>query len=365
MRIINIVDTLNPNSGVFDVIYTFHQELLKKGHQIDYIYLYDTERNLKNTLLEQKSKVLKVNTKDFLKNKRKVNKQVKKFIGNHDEDLIVHNHVLLLSNLMIPVLKKHIKKATYIGHAHSSSISNSFIKKIRNKIMIIGINKYYNQYWGCSKQAVGTWFGKKIVSSRKYSVIPNPVNCKKIEEAKRYKIRTKNKESITLGTVGRLEQEKNQLFLLDIVKEITKKEQSVELIIIGEGSLYGDLIKKAKNLNISSKILLIEYLPKDKLYRKMLTFDFFLFPSQSEGLGNVLIEAQMLGVNSFAHDALPSESSLGKVSYLPLDVELWTEKILMNFKNKNYNFNYELTSHKYCIKESANILEEKYLPFSI
>jgi len=68
-------------------------------------------------------------------------------------------------------------------------------------------------------------------------------------------------------------------------------------------------------------------------------FDFFLFPSHSEGLGLALIEAQAAGLRCFASTAVPPEAIVIRalVQRLPLSEgpDCWTEAILQQIDTPN------------------------------
>lgn len=351
MRVINIVDTLDPNSGVFNVSYTYAKELKKNKVKVDYIYFFDTERSKKKELLENNINVLKIqlNIREFKKNKE----NIISFLTGSDQ-IVLHNHVPLFSNFIMPMLtnKKGISK---IVHAHSSQLSNTKIKSIRNKVLLYKSYKYYDAIWGCSENSINTWYGKKIKKLNKdIKIIPNPINCKKMDIVKteyKEKFFLKSKKEIVLGTVGRLVPEKNHVFLLKLLKYLKSnyKTHQFKLIIVGEGPEFANLKKTTQKLKLENQVLFPGFMSKEKMYEQMLDFNFFLLPSFKEGLGVTLIESQYLNVPSIASYGIPIEADLGTLSYKPLVVKKWAKEIMEFKKEKKVS----IQNKSFCKEEAT------------
>jgi len=97
-----------------------------------------------------------------------------------------------------------------------------------------------------------------------------------------------------LGTIGRLEEQKGQEFLLAAIPEIKKKIPDLNVLIIGDGRLRQSLENQAINLGITDVVHFLgtrRDLPR--LYRAM---DVFVLPSLWEGLPLVLLKAMAAGL---------------------------------------------------------------------
>lgn len=135
------------------------------------------------------------------------------------------------------------------------------------------------------------WFPRKL--QNKSIVIPNGIKTAFFEAE------YEPNEKIIL-TCGRLEPQKNQSLLVSAVKSIVKNHEEIKLVIVGEGSLYGELSKQVKALGLENHVTfagattnIIDY------YRKS---GIFVLPSNYEGIPNVLLEALAVGVPSVATD---------------------------------------------------------------
>ena len=104
---------------------------------------------------------------------------------------------------------------------------------------------------------------------------------------------SKNRNTKTILSVGRLEEQKNFKFIID---EIKNTDFSIE--IIGDGSLKEDLKWYAKENNVNLKIISkINYF---ELLEKYNDYQYFVLPSFYEGNPKVLIEAMSKGCIALA-----------------------------------------------------------------
>ena len=95
-------------------------------------------------------------------------------------------------------------------------------------------------------------------------------------------------DSIKLLYVGRLTKEKNFPFLLDMWDTLLgKTDKNIELICCGEGKI---LDEKAALKN--KKVHLLGYKGGEELSKIYANSDIFLFPSTTDTLGQVVMEAQ-------------------------------------------------------------------------
>lgn len=121
-----------------------------------------------------------------------------------------------------------------------------------------------------------------------------------------------------IGHVGRFAPVKNHRFLLRTFANVAAADRTVRLVMIGEGALEPEMKKLAHDLGINDRVRLAGTTQDIPAYMAM--FDLFLFPSFSEGLGIVCVEAQAAGTRVLASDTVPHETAIteGGVDFLPL-----------------------------------------------
>jgi len=89
-------------------------------------------------------------------------------------------------------------------------------------------------------------------------------------------------------------EQKNLIFLIDAFCDLTKKNNNIKLILVGDGNFRSKLEKRVRELKLESKIIFTGYQTNIKKY--LLTADIFVNPSWYEGMPNTVIEAMSFGV---------------------------------------------------------------------
>ena len=130
------------------------------------------------------------------------------------------------------------------------------------------------------------YFCKKIQD--KSIVIANPVDDRFL------KTKYVGYKSTEFINVGRLNEQKNQILLIESFKDIIKKYPNYKLLIYGEGSLKNELSMYIKDNKLNNNVKLcgnvddIENILKDKKG--------FILSSKYEGMPNALMEAMAVGL---------------------------------------------------------------------
>lgn len=252
-----------------------------------------------------------------------------------------------------------IEKRIY--HIHSARIERHMkIKKVFLNLNILLANTVIS----CSRQAANIMCPKKYLN--KVNIIQNAIEINNFlfDEKDRNSIRNKfniSKDDLVIGNIGRIEEVKNQIYLLDIVEKFVKENKNnIKLLIIGEGQLRSKLEEECKKKNIL-KYVIFTGLVHDtcRFYSAM---DIFCLPSLCEGLGIVLVEAQANGLHCIASTNVPKEVNItGEVEFLNIEknnLRVWTEKI--EKKRARYNKKELLIKGGYDLNSSSNKLLKIY-----
>lgn len=226
-----------------------------------------------------------------------------------------------------------------VSHAHTShnkfNKSNlpAFIyKKVLQKVM----NLTTNRKIGCTQEAFISIFGERNLEKPNAYIIPNSIDLKKFKKSKRNK---RNITNINIVHVGRYDENKNQLFIIDIMPYILLKIPNVKLKLVGFGDDYKiKLLDRVEKLNLKSHV---EFLPPDSNVKEILEdASLFIFPSKHEGFGIVLIEAQAMRVPCLVSDSVPKIIDCGLCDFLSLSdsFRTWGDHAV-NIINKNHYLN--------------------------
>lgn len=173
-----------------------------------------------------------------------------------------------------------------------------------------------------STEAAEFMFGKNCVKNGRAILLHNAVDLSifNYDMVSRERIRNELKipANVTLlGHIGRLNQQKNHAFLLDVFKLYNSKNPNSVLLLVGKGELEDNIREKAKALDISEKIIFTGV--RSDVPALLSAMDVFVFPSLYEGMPNTVIEAQATGLQCVIADTITREADItGLVHYLPL-----------------------------------------------
>jgi glycosyltransferase involved in cell wall biosynthesis len=97
---------------------------------------------------------------------------------------------------------------------------------------------------------------------------------------------------IVIGFIGRLVVNKGLLYLMEALSLLKKDYKNLRLMIIGEGSLRGELEDRAKELQLEDRISFLG--ERRDIPEALYSIDIFAIPSIAEGLPNALLEAMSM-----------------------------------------------------------------------
>lgn len=101
-------------------------------------------------------------------------------------------------------------------------------------------------------------------------------------------------EALVLGGIMRFSEEKRPLLWLDTAELVLRRHPQVELVLIGDGVLRHEVHARAATGGLAGRVRLPGH--DARAYEAICAMDVLFLSSRHEGLPNVLIEAQALGV---------------------------------------------------------------------
>lgn len=107
--------------------------------------------------------------------------------------------------------------------------------------------------------------------------------------------------SLVVGAVMRLSEEKCPLLWLEIASQVRQSLPEVRFLIVGDGPLRSTMETRASEPDLAGAVSFAGHL-KDSM-AAIASMDMLLLTSRAEGLPNVLVEAQFLGVPAIATPA--------------------------------------------------------------
>lgn len=253
-------------------------------------------------------------------------KKLKSIFSSVSYDVLWCNYSGLTNIDFLKTAKKFgVKKR--IVHAHTSrhSWGNKLMKYLvpffhsKNQRVV---DRYVTDYWACSKKSAEFMFGKEL--SKKAVIIPNTIDTDKFLRDSKARLEVLSEfgipeDAMVIGHIGRMCTEKNQLFLLDIVKEAIKLNQKAILLFVGDGELRDSILSYAKEIGIEKNVIFT--LSRRDIPRLFCAMDVFLLPSLTEGFPVTPIEAQAADVPCVvSEEAVIKEADLtGDMSFVSLE----------------------------------------------
>ena len=165
-------------------------------------------------------------------------------------------------------------------------------------------------------------------------------------------------DKLVLGCLGRLHEQKNVEFSLDVVA----LNNNVILYIAGTGHLEEMLRQKAKALNIQDRVIFLGSIYKEDITRFYRAIDVLLFPSRFEGFGRVLIEALSEGTLVLAHEIpVVKEVASDAAILMPLDAQQWANQLEDIIENKEKYICYSQKGIKRAMNFTVSAMADGYL----
>lgn len=227
--------------------------------------------------------------------------------------------------------------AKTLGLRSTNADTDNWFLKILNKYDRFLARISSNVRFAPSELAADYLFGDN--SLRKYNVhlLKNGIDTALFSYSKERRCRIRRElcleNRFVIGHLGRLEEQKNHKFLLEVFSEIVKIRTDAILVLVGKGDLQDSIADYAKDLEIGEKIVFTG-IRKD-VPDCLMSMDVMVFPSFFEGMPNAVIEAQATGLPCLVSDTVTKECMVTDiVEFLSLqqNPKVWAEKALQMTK---------------------------------
>lgn len=352
--------------GAETMVMNLYRAIDREQIQFDFVSFSEEKGDYDGEILSLGGRIHTISESNPIKRMNSLTKLLK----SHPEYQTVHCHTLL-SNAFHLIAAKRAGVSMRISHSHSTddSSKSKLIKKIYTYWAIESISKNSTHFIACAEDAAKYLFPKE----RNVMILPNSVDvnyfASKGEKEKRY-LRDTYKipnNTIVLSQIGSLNLNKNQLFSLQIIEQLKKKNIPVKFFIIGDGELKKVLEETIRNLDLTDEVELLG--KRSDIGEIIAGSDVVLMPSKYEGFPVVLVEVQATGTPVIVSKFVSDEVDLGVnlVHFCDLDVTEWINKILSTTKVARIPNNQRievLENKNFDIHKSARIIENYYNQFN-
>ena len=250
----------------------------------------------------------------------------------------VHSHIHHTSGFIL-MLAAIMRIPVRIAHSHCDTRTldrkSPFLIRMYYATMNALIRRFATTGIACSESAAPSLFSDSWASDPRWRVQTYGIDLHPFTEVvNSASLRAElgiSPDSFVIGHVGRIENQKNHRFIVDIAERFCRMEPRAVFLLVGAGSLKSDIENRVRNLGLAEHFIFAG-VRRDVPRLMKGAMDCFLFPSLFEGLGLVLLEAQAAGLICVISDRLPDEASvvtkLVRRISLEEPAEVWASELL-------------------------------------
>ena len=286
---------------------------------------------------------------------------IKKILSSNKYDIAYFN-VMSAANIL-PVIYAKKANCRIVVHSHNGNVVTGLLRQVLSFLNKKRMNHITDIRIACSEEA-----GKALFNDSGFTVVNNAIKLDKYSFDLNNRISVRNKygipkEAVVLGNVGRLCDQKNQTFLIELFSNLIRNNQNYYLMVIGNGPLEDKLFNSVKANRIEKNVIFVKNCSDVSAFYS--AFDYFVLTSIFEGLPISIIEAQTSGLRCFLSTNIDTKVDVtGQCTFIPLDKpEIWTEKLSnlksqCNSRENSYyrmlNGDYDITKQLYQMIEVLN-----------
>ena len=258
----------------------------------------------------------------------------------------------------------------------------SIIKEIRNLLNIFHLSSLYyleNQQFKKHKHIItGSIASKKDlmryyrVDGKNIKIIPYGVETDKFNPSNYSKVIRKKYGNNILLYSGIMIKRKQIPVLLEAMIYVIKKIPDVHLILTGIGIFLNKHKNLSNSLGIQNYTTFLGFVEDNELSKYYASSDIFVFPSEKEGFGQVLLEAMASGIPVICANIPPMSNIIknGGLTFKLNDSKDLSNKIIELLNNrdqlaklrqnglkivKDYSLKHIACTYVECIKEIKNL----------
>ena len=240
------------------------------------------------------------------------------FLKTNKIDVVHANELKVGINAMIAT--KLAKTKCCVTHVHTpisqwkttGSFRNLFTK-VENFVYSVFVNLLSDTEIALTQTIKQVKFSEGI-RKEKLIVIPNGLDHSKFEFSQdvknRYRAEILNRykipiDSVVIGNIGRMTQEKGHQILLEAFSKLKASKNigsNVKLLLAGGGQLEEKYRNFVKENRLEKEIFITGVFENEDNIKMYASLDIFIFPSEAEGFGIVLLEGMLSGVPVISSD---------------------------------------------------------------
>lgn len=318
MRILLINTVPTERNGITNVIFNLHRAMDKGDICFDYVSINEPDAAYVRQIEEAGGRcyVLSRSMKGIIPYVAKLRKIIRS--GGYDA---VHAHGNSATLVLEMLAAKLGGCGVRIAHGHNTACLSPALHRLLNPL-----------FQSCCTHplACGQDAGRWLYGKREFAVVNNGIHTGHFgfRADARQALRSQwglGQDVRLIGHVGAFIESKNQMFLVELLAELTKDHH---LLLLGDGPLRPAVEARARALGLSDRVHFAGV--TDRVGEHLSAFDLLVMPSLFEGLPLTLVEAQASGLACLVSDAITREADkTGNLRFLPLSegTAVWAEAV--------------------------------------
>ena len=375
MKLLFVVNDISFYGGLEKIVLKLSEYLIQNGFKVTILslnknndkYYYEFDKNIK--LDELKIPYIINSNNFFIKKieekrlKMRIKESVQEYLKKNKFDIMIGtfyqiNDIMTELSGIKKIAWEHTHYYGYIDpEIHYLGLKGKFKKKYHELIYFKIRKKKYlklDKVIVLTKRDLKTW--QKDLSNVEY--IHNALTTSNENKSINYDIENKR-----IVSVGRLEEQKGFIYLIDVFEEVLIQRPDWCLNIVGEGNNYNLLKEKIKTKKLDNNIKIINF--KNNIGEEYTKASMYISTSIFEGFGLVITEAMSYGLPIIAFDCYASPRELIKNNVNGLlcsnrNIKEMAKKIIYLIDNKEIRKKMSMNATKESEKYKIDIIGERW-----
>ncbi len=251
---------------------------------------------------------------------------------------VVHSHVHFFSSYVL-LLAACAGVPVRLAHSHTDSrlldTRAARLRKLYSNLMKLSLPHVATGGFAVSSEAGDALFPSGWTESSRWRLLHLGIELSRFSGQVASDSLRKQlglpKASLVIGHIGRMDENKNQIFILSVATEVLKLRPEAMFLLVGDGPMRSFLQQATHDAQLAEHFVFtgIRSDVPDLLRGAM---DVFIFPSRLEGLPITLLEAQAAGLPCLVSDAVTPEADVASDSIMRLPLEAsaakWAEALI-------------------------------------
>ncbi len=230
---------------------------------------------------------------------------------------VVHSHLHYFSGYVLRVAARAGVPAR-IAHSHNDTTAAEtgagFLRRRYLSLTQSWISRYATHGLACSGLAAKDLFGENWSLDRRWKIIFYSMPFAPFAEVVTDRGRIREdlgipRDAWVLGHVGRFFEQKNHMFLINVLAEAARRNPNLCLLLVGDGPLRPAIESRVEQLQLCKRVVFAGVRPDVPLLMRN-AMDGLLFPSLHEGSPLALVEAQAAGLPCVVSDTIAVEATV-------------------------------------------------------